>query len=71
MKVIINNKKVEKSYEDICADLGFLSYVHFVRVTSANTISYTLGKPDEVRALLAACEEKGYKPAKSLIDACR
>lgn len=71
MQVIINCVKVEKTYEEVCEDLGFIADVHFVRVTSANTIAAWAGKPDEVKALLHACEAKGYKPAQALIRAAR
>lgn len=44
--------------------------VHFVKITSRGTITFSAGKPQEVRALLNAVVEHGYKPAKSLLKAC-
>ena len=69
MKVWKDKEKVEMTYEEICHDLGFISEVHFVRITTAGTISFTLGRPNEIRSLVAACRERGYKPAKRLLDA--
>lgn len=59
-----------KDYEAICHELGFIPEVHFVEITNRGTITYTVGKPQEVRALLNAVIEHGYKPAKSLLKAC-
>lgn len=70
-KVWVNGEKVEKTYEEISRDLGFIPSVHFVCITPANTITFYVGKPDEVKALLYACYQKGYKPAKSLINVAR
>lgn len=53
----------EMTYEDVCKDLGFLPGVSFVHITKTGTISYTCGKPEEIRALYRAVEEKGYKRA--------
>lgn len=69
MKVWKNGEKVQSTYEAVCEDLGFIAQMHFVEVTTANTITFTMGKPDEVWALLSAVESKGYKPAKSLLRA--
>lgn len=67
MKVIKNGNKVEMSYEEVCAELGFIASVHFVKVTSAGTIGYTVGKPYEINALRAAVKANGYKASKSLL----
>lgn len=67
--VIVNGKKEIKSYEEICRDLGIIASVHFVKPTTACTISFSVGKPDEIKYLLSACRERGYKPSKKLIDA--
>ena len=53
----------DMTYEDVCHDLGFLPEVSFVRITKAGTISYTCGKPDEIRALYFSVRKKGYKCA--------
>lgn len=71
MKPYMNGERIEKSYEDICNDLDISPDINFVRVTTAGTITFTCGKPSEVRYLLKMCREKGYKPAKSLIEACK
>ena len=65
-KVIINDKKVEMTYEDICHDLGFAPECNFVRITTANTIGFWVATPDEARALVAACRRKGYKVKRTL-----
>lgn len=66
MTVIKNGNKIEMSYEEVCAELGFIASVHFVKITSAGTISYTVGKPNEISALRAAVKASGYKASKSL-----
>ena len=67
--VIINGRKVQKPYEDVCHDLGFVPEVRFVTITTRGTISFTCGRPSEVRLLLTACREHGYKPSRALIAA--
>lgn len=67
--VIIKEQKVQKSYEDVCHDLGFAPEVRFVKITTRGTISFTCGRPSEVRLLLTACREHGYKPSRALIAA--
>ena len=57
-----------KDYEDICHELGFIPDVHFVKITTRGTIDYTLGKPDEVKALYYATIKHDYTPAKHLVD---
>lgn len=69
MKVIKNGEKVEMAYAEICHDLGFYPQAEFVRITNRGTIAFYCGHPDEVRALLRKANEKGYKPAQSLIAA--
>ena len=70
MNVIYKGEKVQKSYEDICRDLRINPDSNFVKVTNRGTITFTCGKPDEVRNLLSMCMYAGYKPAKSLLEAC-
>lgn len=61
MKVIKDGKPVEMTYEALCKDLGFCSDVHFVKVTTRRTITWTAGKADEIMALKRACRDNGYK----------
>jgi hypothetical protein len=63
-KTKMNN--VTMSYEDLCRDLGFIPKVRFVEVTNRHTVTYSCGKPEEVRALARACRERGYVAARSL-----
>lgn len=56
---------VTMTYEDLCYDLGFDPDVNFVEVTKAGSITWTLGKPEEIHALFRAIEEKGYKAKSS------
>ena len=64
--VIKNKEKVKMSYEDICRELNCSPDIHFVEVTKHGTITFTCGKPDEIRYLLYQCVSNGYKPAKRL-----
>lgn len=68
MKVIKNGKKIETSYSEVCHDLDFNPDVHFVKITNHGTITFTAGKSEEIKSLRRACEVKGYKIAKSLLD---
>lgn len=67
MKVIKNGVLVEKTYEEICEELGFIAKVQFVEVTNRGTITFTLGRPEEIRALASAIEREGYKASSKLI----
>ena len=67
MNVIQNGEKKQMSYEEICKELGFSAPTHFVRVTNRGTISFSVGKPDEIRALYKSVEKYGFKPSVSLI----
>lgn len=58
--------KMPMTYGEVCQELGFVSDVNFVEVTTRGTITYSLGKPGEIRALRKACREKGFRMAKSL-----
>lgn len=71
MKVIRNGETIERSYEAVCHDLGIDPKVHFVEITTRHTISFTLGKPQEICYLLWTCEKSGYKPSQKLIQAAR
>lgn len=67
VNVLKDGVKTSMDYEEVCKDLGFIPSVRFVRVTTRGTISWTVGKPEEIKALRYACESKGYVPAKSLM----
>lgn len=67
----VNVKKVDgttvtMSYDELCHDLGIIPSIKFVAVTSRQTVSFSAGKPDEIRYLARMCKEKGYVPAKAL-----
>lgn len=68
MKVWKNNEKQEMTYEEVCRDLGFTPSVNFVKVTTAGTIGFWAGKPNEIRALYKSVEEHGYMPSKALLE---
>ena len=61
----------DESYEYYCHRLGINPDIHFVKITNAGTISFSCGKPDEVRYLLKMCRENGYKPSKKLVESAR
>lgn len=65
MKVlqIINGAfvKIEMTYEEVCRRLGGYSpEVGFIKVLPSGKISFTLGKPDEIRELRANCYRHGF-----------
>lgn len=62
MNVIKDNKLISMSYEDVCADLGYIPETKFVKVTNRGTISFTAGKMLEVKALYRNTVNRGYKP---------
>lgn len=59
-------KASKKDYDAICHELGFNPNSHFVEITTRGTISFTSGKPQEIRALYKAVLDHGYKPSKNL-----
>lgn len=71
MKVMQNGIMIDKSYEEVCHELGFIPKARFVEVTNRGTITFTCGKPQELRELLWAVKCKGYSPAKRLTDAVK
>lgn len=71
LKVYYRGAFTERSYPDICHELGFLAETHFVQVNSAGSIGFTCGKPSEIRALAAAVSEHGYRPSKTLRNMTR
>lgn len=68
MKVIKNGEKVEMTYAEVCKDLGIIAEVKFVKITTRGIITFTLGTPSDIWALVRAVDAKGYKPARSLTD---
>lgn len=66
MKIIINGNKQEMSYEDVCKRLGFIPEIHFVKVTTRGTVDFTIGKPNEIRALKRAITREGMVMSKKL-----
>lgn len=64
-KVWKDGKRVPVTYKQICSDLGFRPDSGFVRITSAGTIAFSIGKFEEIKALYGAIINKGYKPSKS------
>lgn len=57
---------VALTYEELCKRLGFIPEVEFVALTNAGTVTFTVGKPEEIKALYAAVLREGFKPAKAL-----
>jgi hypothetical protein len=47
-------------YQLICEELGFASELNFVAITPGGKISFTSGKPQEIKSLLAAAMQAGY-----------
>lgn len=66
-KVWYRGERVPMSYEEICERLGgYIASIGFVRVTSAGTIAYTCGRPEEIKALCRDAKDAGFVPAKSM-----
>lgn len=57
------------TYEGVCYELGFDAGVHFVKITTAGTISFACGKPQEIRVLYRAVVNAGYVPSAALKEA--
>ena len=64
MRVIKNGQPTQMTYEEVCKELGFIASVKFVEVSSRGTITFTCGRPNEIRALYSAVLSKGYKPTR-------
>lgn len=56
----------EEEYRSICHRLGFLTDVHFVAIEDDHSISWTAGKPDEIRSLAAACRREAMPMSEGL-----
>lgn len=59
------------TYDAVCKELGFIADIHFVRITTQGTITFTAGKPHEVRSLYQACMEKGFIPSSALVSTAK
>lgn len=62
----MTKKASAKNYEAICDELGVNPSVKFVKITNRGTISFTAGKPSEIRALYRAAREHGYEISTAL-----
>lgn len=68
----MTHKKAKQSdYAAVCAQLGFYAETKFVEITSAGSIGFTCGKPEEVLSLAAAVQREGYRMSRELIAACK
>lgn len=68
MKIIINESVKDLEYSEICKILGYNPSTHFVKVTSTGRISFTLGRPNEIRDLYASVIENGFVPSRNLLS---
>ena len=66
-----NGDNVRMDYEDVCHKLRIIPWMNFVEITTRGTITFTLGKPDEICYLYHAVEKAGFVPAKTLKDAVK
>ena len=66
MKVYKSGHIIDMPYEDICHDLGFAPETHFVEVNRSGSISFSVGKPQEIRHLIRMIKEKGYRMTRDL-----
>ena len=63
-------RRERMKYGEICERLGgYIVEVGFVRVTSAGTICFWCGKPEDVKALRFRAEQNGFVPSKALAAA--
>lgn len=70
-KVYVNGNVQKMSYQNICKELGFVPEIGFVDITTTGAITFTLGKPEEIKALYRTCQAKGFKASKNLNVHCR
>lgn len=56
------------TYEQLCKRLGFSPEAEFVAITKAGTVTFTAGKPEEIKALHTAVLREGFKPARILVE---
>lgn len=65
-KVWFGGKKIEMDYSEICRKLNISASEKFVKVTSAGTITWTCGRPNEITYLYHQVINHGFRPAKNL-----
>jgi len=56
------------TYTEVCEKLGYRSEVNFVVLTNRGTVSFTCGKPEEIRTLLKRVQDAGMKPSRELVQ---
>jgi hypothetical protein len=62
---------IDFNYTTVCQRLGFSPEAKFVKVHDDGSISYTCGKPDEIKALYHRCRQRGFRIHKDLTEAAR
>ena len=65
-KVWRNGTKVEMTYDEVCHALDIIPESHFVRITTAGTVTFTTGKPDEIRFLYNHITDNGFRASSAL-----
>ena len=70
MKVIVEGKTIEMTYEEICHKLGYRPEVGFIDVNKKGEIEFTIAKPDEILPLLTAVTREKMRPSYSLLRHC-
>lgn len=55
-----NGQKVTMTYEALCKEFSWYAQTHFVDIDDQGRITFTLGRPEEVRGLYADCLRLGY-----------
>lgn len=60
-----------REYNNICKQLGFNPACEFVKITNKGTISFTAGKPCEIKALYQAVINNNFKPSRKLTEICK
>ena len=60
-----------KHYVSICKELGMRADLGFVEITPKGEISFSVGKPDDVRMLLQRARYRGYAIAPQLARAAK
>lgn len=66
-----DGSKALMTYDEVCAQLGYQPEAHFVEITTAGTITFTLGRPNEVLELARAVTAAGLVQAASLRQTVR
>jgi hypothetical protein len=64
-------KTNDQKYIDTCKKLGFSADIHFVEITKSGSIGFSMGKPEEIRALARACDREGMTKSRGLISALK